>query len=175
MGLSRVCGCCPESGASSTEGREGRASWAGARPCVNSSVRVDKPRGVQSWPRCGLWVVMRLLIQQASWCCCPEPGRLGSPGEGSKYPIIDQFSLSVHTGPRQRSGGDRPRWPQSLCCLVQSPLEQLGLAGPVPPPGTPAPLALSAVCGISPKAVSVPEACWLCPARISDCTQSFMR
>lgn len=69
----------------------------------------------------------RLLIQQASWCCRPEPGRLGSPRRGSECPVIDQFSLSVHTGPGQRSGGNSPGG-HSHCAmdshLVQSPQEQ---------------------------------------------------
>lgn len=87
----------------------------------------------------------------------PRPGRPGSP-EGSKCPVIDQFSLSVRTGPRQRSGGDRPRWPQSLAGIPWRAALSKALGGSrawlarcLPPP-SPSPLA---VCGISPKVLSV--------------------
>lgn len=51
---------------------------------------------------------MRLLIQRLPGAVAQNVGRLGSPGEGPKYSIIDQFSLSVRAGPGQRSGGDSP-------------------------------------------------------------------
>lgn len=101
---------------------------------------------------------MRLLIQQASWCCRPEPGRLGSPGRGSECPVIDQFSLSVHTGPGQRSGGDSPgghshcarerRRMATLCKTLRSrcPADP---AGPVPLRGTASPHPSLCACGIS--------------------------
>lgn len=101
---------------------------------------------------------MRLLIQQASWCCRPEPGRLGSPGRGSECPVIDQFSLSVHTGPGQRSGGDSPgghshcarecRRMATLCKTLRSrcPADP---AGPVPLRGIASPRPSPCACGIS--------------------------
>lgn len=139
------------------EGRGGEGSatwaWAWARLVSKSRSAVDKPRGVQSWPGCGLLAVMRLLIQQASWCCGPERGRLGSPREGSKYPIIDQFSLSVRTGPGQRSGSDSPGGPCRSVHglptddrLARSSLDQAP-AGPLSP--------LCPTCAIGFRAVSL--------------------
>lgn len=97
---------------------------------------------------------MRLLIQQASWCCRLEPGRLGSPGEGSQYPIIDQFSLSVRAGPGQRSGGDSPGgcdgWPAALSKAFWHPWAWLALCLRL---GRPLPFPSPPVCGVSSKAM----------------------
>lgn len=124
--------------------------------------------------------VMRLLIQQASWCCRPEPGRLGSPRRGSECPVIDQFSLSVHAGPGQRSGGDGPgghshrargcRWTATSCKALRG-RHPPGLAGPAPPPGIPSPHPSPCACGISlqatsfwkPAGLSQPEPAGRCP------------
>lgn len=74
---------------------------------------------------------MRLLIQLASWCCGPECREAGKPHEGSKYPIIDQFSLSVRAGPGQRSGGDNPGgW--SSCLQAQKVLHLSRTSGVEP-------------------------------------------
>lgn len=68
-------------GTGSGWGGEGRGSWARARPCEILQC-VDKPRGVQS-RRVWSPAVMRLLIQQASWCCRPEPRAAAKPQGGS--------------------------------------------------------------------------------------------
>lgn len=111
---------------------------------------------------------MRLLIQQASWCCRPEPGRLGSPGRGSECPVIDQFSLSVHTGPGQRSGGNSPGG-HSHCADGQPPcakpsgagVRRAGLA-PCPRLGIPSPHPSLCPRGISSQATSSRKLAGLC-------------
>lgn len=114
--------------------------------------RSSKPARV--WPA----AEVRLLIQQASWCRRAEPGRLGSPGRGSECRVIDQFSLSVHTGPGQRSGGDSPgghghracgRRGTATLCTALGGRHPPGLAGPVPPLGIPAPHPSPCARGIS--------------------------
>lgn len=82
--------------ASNAQGREGEPAE------LDPGQALDKPLEFKASP--GAAGCVRLLIQQLP----ARGGSLGSPGEGSKCPVIDQFSLSVCTGPRQRSGSDSP-------------------------------------------------------------------
>lgn len=69
-------------GLSRRETREGeRALGLGQAACKSCSA-ADKPVEFKAGPGCGRPAVMRLLIQQASWCCGPEPREAGKPRGG---------------------------------------------------------------------------------------------
>lgn len=123
---------------------------------VNPAVAPDPPRGVQSWPRVWLWGCNE-VTDSTSFLVLPRRAEGGRElRDGSKWPVIDQFSLSVRAGPGQRSGGDSPggrsrcaHGPLTGGCLLprrweRAPVRQLA---PSPHLGVPVAVPSVPVCG----------------------------
>lgn len=123
---------------------------------VNPAAAPDPPRGVQSWPRVWLWGCNE-VTDSTGFLVLPRRAEGGRElRDGSKWPVIDQFSLSVRAGPGQRSGGDSPggrsrcaHGPLTDGCLLPRPWERapVGQLAPSPHLGVPVAVPSVPVCG----------------------------